>query len=227
MKFNTKDKDVLLHFLKSGLSTRQLDNMLGHDSVNSKGFKSWKILKKYNIQDKDKNKLFCFRKQESLAIIKGIMVAQDRKKVDIIFKSTKPKFFEKYRDIYIVTNSDLKVLTMLSGEVRNITQSFFSPLKKIVTTCQFPECNRNDLDTVHLQKSRPDNLKIACDHGYISGTEKYDVYKILLQYIHLHSKKNSLCFLCKKHHVELSVYEKMGGKRLTAFRRQIISDIEK
>ncbi len=220
------ESEILLNFLKSGLSTRELDHQMGYDPVISKGWKSWKILQKYKLQANDRGSLFCFRKAEAMAIIKSIKSATDRKGVETILSSFKPRFFNKYKGIYIVADSADKVAIVLSGEVRNITQSFFNPLKKVIGTCQFPECDNTNLDTVHLQKSRPENLALACVSGRVQDdSDKYDVYEVLLKYIHLHSQKKSLCFLCKKHHEELGSYERVGGKKLNDFRKTIISNI--
>ncbi len=222
---NISDKELLLNYLKSGLSTRELDEQMEYNSVVSKGWRSWKILRQYKIDSTDRGRLFCFRKNEALAIVRNILNAKSRKDVELILASSKPRFFEKYKGIYIVADSDEKVRIVLSGEVRNITQSFFSPLKKVVGGCQFPKCKNTNLDTVHLQKSRPEHLKLACTYGRISNTNKYDVYQILLKYIHLHSEKKSLCFLCKKHHQELGLYERVGGKKLNDFRKIILSSL--
>lgn len=222
-KIIAEEKNVLLNFLKFGLSTRQLDNHIGYNSKKTKGWQSWRILKKYKIESIDQNKLFCFRTQESLIIIKDIISAKNRNEVKNILNKAEPNFFEKYRSVYIVADSKDKVLTVLSGEVRNITQSFFSPLKKLIGSCQYPDCNGKNLDTVHLMKSRPEIFKLACDFGCINNSKKYDVYKILRQYIHLHTNKKSICFLCKKHHNELTKYEKVIGKKLNKFRNKILS----
>ena len=58
---------ILLNFLKSGYSTRQLDKLLNlHDS---RGWASWKILKKYKLVNGDKQKLFLYSVQECKRII--------------------------------------------------------------------------------------------------------------------------------------------------------------
>lgn len=224
-KASISDKEVLLNFLKSGLSTRELDEQMGYDPTISKGWRSWKILQSYKLNSSDRGRLFCFRKTEALAIIRNIQNSKSRGDVEHILNSSKPRFFDKYKETYIVANSDEKVAVVLSGEARNITQSFFSPLKKVVGSCQFQKCDNTNLDTVHLQKSRPENLKSACAYGKLPNTNKYDVYQILLKYIHLHSQKRSLCFLCKKHHDELGSYERIGGKKLNDFRKIIISGL--
>jgi len=177
-KITSLERSTLLNFLKTGLSTRQLDSQIGENPQKSKGWKSWKILQKYKIKTTDSGSLFCFRKVEALNIINKIMKAQNYEEVNKLLRYSEPRFFNKYKDIYVVADSNEKVAILLSGEVRNITQSFFNPIKKIIGKCQFPDCDNTNLDTVHLQKSRPENLKMACLHGKVSDSNKYDAYKI-------------------------------------------------
>ncbi|GMQ95130.1 MAG: hypothetical protein BMS9Abin13_241 [Patescibacteria group bacterium] len=219
------EKEVLLNFLKSGLTTRQLDEALGYNSKKSNGWESWAILKRYKIDKKYKGHLFCFRKHECLQIIREIMVADNKGAVEKILDEARPQFLECYSDTYLIADSDEKVKGVLGGEVRNITQSFFSPLKKIVGVCQYPRCKKTNLDTVHLKKSRPEIFLEACALGRIPNSKKYNVYKIMKQYVQLHDRKKSICFLCKKHHQDLFKYEDKGGKELRDFRNKIVSDI--
>ncbi len=212
---------ILLNFLKSSFSTRKLDELLGLDKEKSKGYPSWEILKKYNIENNDKGRLFCFREQECVSIIKKIIDCKSRTEVQKIFGNSQPKHLENYRNTYIIADNGKKVYFVLQGEVRNITQGFFNPLKKIIGKCEFSNCNNTNLDTVHLKKSRPEIFELACKSGYLPSSNKYDVYKIIWQYIQLHEKKNSFCFLCKKHHQELHVHEKEGGLKLINFKKNI------
>lgn len=219
-----RDREIVLNFLNSNFSTRQLDRILGYNPQKSKGWISWKILKSYNLHAGDRGKLFCFRKQQSLRIIGQLMKVRTRKEVGEILRKAEPEFFEKYRGTHIIAESDEKVSIVLSGEVRNITQSFFKPLKKSVGVCQFPKCDREDLDTVHLLKSRPEILKLSIEYGKDLETNKYNVYEVLRHYIYLHSKRKSLCFLCKKHHEELGVLERNRGEGLRVFRDKVVLD---
>ena len=215
------EEKVLLNFLKSNLTTRQLDAYLGHDPALSKGWTSWKILKKYNLKTEDRGILFTFRTQECKKIISEIIKLDERNLIERILYSARPRHLEKYSDTYIIADSHEKVLSVLSGEVRNITQSFFNPLKKIVGSCQYMECENTNLDTVHLKSSRPEIFMDACEYAYDSVTEKYSVYELMKEYLQLHSKKRSVCFLCKKHHNKLGKYEKIKGTGLKKFWSEI------
>jgi len=53
---NKEEYEVILNFLKSGFSTRQLDKLLGHK--NTRGWVSWDVLKKYKLRNSDKGKLY-------------------------------------------------------------------------------------------------------------------------------------------------------------------------
>ncbi len=213
---------VVLNFLKSNLSTRQLDKLLGYNPKQSKGWESWNILKKYKLENADRGRLFCFKNNECVAIVKNIMNLGERVDIESLFIDSRPKHLESYRDTFILAPSSGKVYKVLEGEVRNITLSFFTPLKKTIGKCMFVDCNNTNLDTVHFVKSRPEIFMLASEFGHISNSDKYDVYKTMRQYLQLHAKKNSICFLCKKHHQELHVSEKTGGKKLKDFKDKII-----
>ena len=223
MKTNIiNERLVLLNFLKSNLSTRQLDKLLGYNPKQSKGWESWNILKKYKLENGDRGRLFCFKNNECVAIVKKIMNFDKRADIESLLTDSEPKHLENYRDTFIIAPSNSKVYKVLEGEVRNITLSFFSPLNKTIGRCMFIDCNNTNLDTVHFNKSRPEIFMLACEFGHIPNSDRYDVYKIMRQYLQLHAKKNSVCFLCKKHHQELHVYEKTGGKKLKDFKGKII-----
>ena len=74
MKITKNEKDVLLYFLKRQVTpTRQLDKTkLGLSPKKSKGFSSWAILKKYNLRNEDKHKLFIYGQKQAQSIINQI-----------------------------------------------------------------------------------------------------------------------------------------------------------
>jgi len=215
---------VMLNFLKSGLSTRQLDNILGHTSEKTNGWKSWEILKKYMLKDGDKNRLFLYSGRQATDIIRKIIEDPSRK--DLIIQSSSPSNLEKYMNTHVIADSDESFYRIFSGETRNIIQSFFNPKKKLIGKCQFRGCKHEkmQLDTVHYSRERPKifmdcakkNRKAHDRNSYI-----YDVYGTMKCFLRAHSRKNSICFLCKAHHNELHQLEDGNRRDLISFKKNI------
>jgi len=224
-----KDREmvVLINFLKSGLSTRELDRLLGLQSHLTKGWESWRILKKYMLKNDDKGKLFIYSERQSREIIKKLMNSPTPDFINNFIEANQPKNIEKYKDTFVIAKSERAFSNILSGETRNIIQGFFSPLKKIIGKCQFKNCtSKEQLDTVHYLIDRPKIFKNSAKtfrteigNGYF----KYDVYKIMENFLQSHAKKRSVCFLCKKHHKEFHDAEKNNGF-MKQFKKNIVFD---
>jgi len=151
-----KEYQILLNFLKSGLSTRQLDKFL--DLSNSKGWNSWKILKKYKLKNFDKGKLFLYSSGQSKKLIK--LLDKKEGSIDKLIKENPPNKLKKYENTYVIADSGKKIYDIMSGETRNIIRDFFNPEKKIIKECQFKDCkNKKHIDTVHFLKDRPEIFK--------------------------------------------------------------------
>jgi len=209
---------VLLGFLKNSLSTRELDKLLGYNKKKTKGWKSFEILKKYNLKNEDKGKLFLYSNSQSLKIIKELK----KYNLNQLIREP-PKIVQKYSNSKILAKSEEDFYKVIGGETRNIIQSFFSPLKKIVGHCQYKGCNNKDLDTVHLKLDRPKIFKNSAKELAIKRKEyfEYPIMKTMIKFLKFHQNKGVICFLCKKHHLELHRLEKKGGKELTNFKKNI------
>ncbi len=221
---NKKEYIVLLNFLKSGLSTRQLDKLL--DYSNSRGWVSWDILKKYNLRNSDKGKLFLYSTVQSKQII-GLLVKEKKEGyIDELIKLHQPNNLKKYKGTYVIADSEKSFYNILSGETRNIIRDFFNPEKKLIGKCQFKGCdNKGQIDTVHLSKDRP-QIFIECakinKENFKERLFKFDVHRTMKCFLQSHSKNKSICFLCKKHHTEFHNKEKQGKNQLKEFQRNII-----
>ena len=196
--------DVLLYFLKAEYSTRELDKKLGYSANTSKGWFSWKILKKYRVRDSDKGKLFVFKVQQAKSMIKEIPNIASKHPISILLQRNKPNHLKRFLDSHIITESADSLYQIMSGETRNIIRGFFLPQKKIIGVCQFKNCNVKLLQTAHYKKSRPELFKASANKykKRLSGKFKFDLFKIFEDYLMSHSGKKAVCFLCQKHHKE-------------------------
>lgn len=219
------ERKVLLNFLKSGLSTRRLDKLLKYDHKKTKGWKSWEILKKYNLKSGDKAKLFLYSSKQSEDIIKKYTNDRGCKDFELFIRDIPSKNLERYKNTYVLAESENRFYDIFSGETRNIIQSFFKPQKDLIGKCQFRDCkNRGELDTVHFLISRPLIFKRSAKKVAIITEQslfKYDVYKTMKLFLEAHFNMESVCFLCKKHHNELHRLEVSGKKLLRNFKRKI------
>jgi len=221
---NKKEYVVLLNFLKSGLSTRQLDRLLGYSS--SRGWISWDILKKYKLSNSDKGKLFLYSTAQSKQIISLLIKGKKDNYIDKLIKIHQPNNLKKYKNTYVIADSEKSFYNILSGETRNIIRDFFNPKKKLTGRCQFKDCNNKDqIDTVHFSKDRP-QIFIECakinKNNFNGGLFRFDVYNTMKCFLQSHSKNKSICFLCKKHHNKFHKKEKEGKNQLREFKRKII-----
>ena len=222
-----KEKEVLLYFLKSRYSARQLDELLGF-SVGSKGWVSWNILKKYKLKDQDKGKLFLYSSTQCNKIIKLLMVEKKEGYIDILIKENLPSKLKKYENTYVISDSEKSFYNILAGETRNIIRDFFTPQKRLIGKCQFNGCNKKTtLETAHFSKDRPQIFKESAKihkKRFKNKLFKFDVYKTMKSFLEGHSKKKSVCFLCKKHHNEFHVKEKGTKIELKVFKKKILFD---
>lgn len=220
---DNKDSLILSNFLKSGLSTREMDKLMGHSGT--RGWKSWSILKKYKLKDGDKGKLFLYSPKQSGMIIKEIIRRHEEGVIDALIRDSPPNNLDKYKGTYSLAGSEKKLYNVFSGETRNIIQGFFNPMKQIVGRCQFKGCSSRKTDTVHYKRDRP-SIFMECARGNKKRFDRhlfrYDVYNTMRCFLQEHSKRKSICFLCKKHHNELHRLEKLDKKAVSSFKKGII-----
>ena len=219
-----KEHVILLNFLKSGLSTRQLDRLLGYDA--SRGWVSWEILRKYKLQNSDKGKLFVYSPIQCNKLIVCLVKKKKRGVINEIIKKNPSNILEKYKNTFVIADSERSFYTIMSGETRNIIQGFFNPKKKLIGKCQFRGCTETrQIDTVHFDNNRR-NIFIKCAKknkiSFKNDLYKFDVYKTMLCFLINHSKPKSVCFLCKKHHNDFHRFEKLSKNKLNEFKRKII-----
>jgi len=221
---NKKECEIILNFLKSGFSTRQLDKFLGHK--NTRGWVSWGILKKYKFRNLDKGKLYLYSTAQSNKIIKLLAKESNDGFIDKLIKLYPPNNLQKYSDTWVIANSEKKFYNIFSGETRNIIRDFFSPEKKLIGKCQFKDCeNKGQIDTVHFGRDRPQIFMECAKANKVNLSKelfKFDVYKTMRCFLKSHSKSKSICFLCKKHHNELHDKERKGKNQLREFKKKII-----
>jgi len=191
---NNKEKLVLIGFLKNGLSTRELDNLLGHDKNKTKGWKSFEILKKYNLKNSYKGKLFLYSNTQCISLIKMLGDFD----LEHLIEKYPPTIVKKYSNSKILAENEKMFYNVMGGETRNIIRDFFAPIKKIVGTCQFKGCTKGDLDTVHLSRERPeifmDSAKELRKRKF--GFFEYPIMKVMIKFLKGHQHKEAVCFLC-------------------------------
>jgi hypothetical protein len=215
---------ILINFLKSGLTTRELDRRLGHDSKLTKGWRSWRVLKRYRLVNTDKGRLFLVPDRQCRAAIASISAATTREAVDSVLARARPSQLDKYAGTFVIAPSAKAFCRVFSGETRNIIQQVFLPLKKFTQHCQYKGCGASALDTVHFTKDRPSLFRRAAQQSIVERAGcsiTFDVRKTMEQFLQAHRPRRSVCFLCKKHHASLHREEKKS--HLAA--RQFKSDI--
>ncbi|MCH8903279.1 MAG: hypothetical protein IIA45_05130 [Bacteroidetes bacterium] len=220
---NKTEITVLLYFLKAGYSTRELDQKLGFSSRKSKGWQSWKILKKYGLTSEDKGKLFIYTERQSKKIIRKIPEIMAPGAIDILITANRPANLEKYRNSFLLTDSEFSLYKILSGETKNLIQYFFSPQKKLIGLCQYKNCKITNLDTVHNKTDRPTTFTNSASKfkTNLNGLLMFDLYKIFEDFLYAHSEKKCVCFLCKDHHLKLHRKEKESKNALRLYKRNI------
>lgn len=222
---NDKERTILLNFLKSGMSTRELDRVLGHSPKKTRGWKSWSVLKKYGLKNEEKGKLFLYSERESKKIINEIIRKNANVNLSDLIKNMGPESLEKYKNTFVTAENEKTFYEIFSGETRNIIQRFFNPKKKFISRCQFEGCkNKKDqIDTVHYSHERPEIfIKCAKTNGKKQGDMiVFDVYKTMRCFLKSHSKRKIVCFLCKKHHLQFHRLQKNDRKEFLKFKNKI------
>jgi len=215
--------NILLYFLKGSYSTRELDSKLGFLSKKTKGWKSWEILKKYNISTHDKGKLFIYNQTQAKKIIRDIPKVNKPGAIDILITTNRPSNIEKYRNSFLLAESEEKLNKILSGETRNIIRHIFLPQKKLAGLCQYKNCNKTNLETAHYKKGRIE-LFIASASKFktdLNDLYMFDLYKIFEDFLYVHSEKKSVCFLCRNHHREFDKKKRSNISAYRLFKRNI------
>jgi hypothetical protein len=224
MKNKNNELIVLLNFLKSGLSTRKLDKLMGFS--NTKGWKSWEILKKYNLKKEDKAKLFLYSEQQSNKLISEMIKEPEEGILDELISNNPPNSLEKYKNTFVLAPSEKDFYNIFSGQTRNIIRDFFNPKKKLMGKCQYLGCMAGgEIDTVHYQKERPAIFKESAakyKQPFNDKLFKFDVYMTMRDFLASHSSERIICFLCKNHHNMLHRVEKSGKSKLSKFTKNII-----
>ena len=202
---------VLVNFLKNGLSSRQIDVLLGYDKNKTRGWKSWTILKEYKLSKEDKGKLFLYNSVEYREIISKLKEI----KLDILIKNKVPSIIKKYEDAIVLAKSEENFYQIMSGETRNIMKRIFGSLKKSIPYCQFKNCKGTELETAHLHTNRPEIFKLCAKRLRKKKLRYYEypIGLVMKEYLIGHQRKDAVCFLCKKHHLKLdSIKTKKGLK---------------
>ncbi len=215
--------EILLYFLKAGYSTRQLDEKMGFSSKKTKGWVSWDVLKKYNINATDKGKLFVYTTRQAKSIIQEIPKINSKSPIKLLLSINKPDNLKRFVDSFIITESTEKFYQIMRGETRNIIRDFFITHKKIVGKCQYSGCNTTKaLETAHYGMSRPEIFMKSADKHKKSISDKFifDLAKIFEDYLMSHSGKKAVCFLCRTHHRKLDD-SKNTKKDIRLFKQQI------
>jgi hypothetical protein len=171
---------VLLNFLKSGFSTRNLDTLMGLSQIKTKGWNSWDILKKYQLDKNDKGKLYLYSNSQCIEFINSLMKNPKVGSLYKYIKSAKPKIYEGYFDKYVLARSPTAFYLIFTGETRNITQGFFSYNKKLIGICQFKDCYETSLETAHFKISRPKIFKKCAKKNELGNFLNYKIYDVYL-----------------------------------------------
>jgi hypothetical protein len=189
--------------LNDGFSTRQIDKALGENPIKSKGWISFKVLKKYKLLLKDKGKLFLHNQTEAKKIVSEILNSKNYSyKLEALISKHPPASIAKYKNIFIVADDAEKFYIAAEGLVRNLTHKFFSQKKKKIGICQYCE-KKMELDTAHIGDERPVILKKSANSLKFkqNGQLYFPLENILKSYLLEHQKPKSIAFLCKNHHL--------------------------
>lgn len=119
------------------------------------------------------------------------------KEINEFIDNRSRRLFEKYGDSTISGTTDA-IYATLSGELRNLVQAFFKPLKR--RTCEYKNCKETHSLHVshHHSKSRPEIAKSLINQLKEKG--HINVKEFLEKFINKHKNYDSIYILCKKHH---------------------------
>lgn len=216
--------EILFFYLKEGYSTRIIDKKLGYDPVKSKGWKSWGVLKKYGINEKEKKTLFVYPKNQTKRIIKEIIKNNGKKPIQNLIENIRPENLKRFKDSWVITSSPEALYQITNGETRNLIRNFFLTKKKIIGECQYKKCKETKaLETAHYLKSRPQIfIEAANKLKNVEGDNyKFNLSNIFEEYLLQHKHNKAICFLCKTHHREFDK-KSLTQQEKAKFKRNII-----
>ena len=195
------EKSLMKLYLKFKIPYRKLDRISGNNPGKSKGFISWSLIDRYDVKEEG-GKLFLHSLTQVNTFVNELEKT-NHVSIDKWIKMNPSSILEQYRGTHVLADSDDSCYAILKGELRNITQSFFSPLKNLVPNCQNTKCNTNIgvLDTAHNLKERK-QLFLDAVKKTRPRNNRYDVYKIMKRYLEYHKNKKSVFFLCKTCHTK-------------------------
>ena len=156
-----------------------------------------------------------------------MMEKSNKKSLEILIRDSPPNSIEKYRDTYVLANSEKSFYDIFSGETRNTIRNFFSSKKKLMGKCQFRGCSKKNvlLDTVHFTENRP-RIFMTCARKFRNKSRnqlfKYEVYGTMECFLYSHRQKRSVCFLCKAHHNRFHDAERQSMSSLKKFKSKIL-----
>jgi hypothetical protein len=129
------------------------------------------------------------------------------KDIDEFIDNRSKRLFEKYGKSKVSGTVD-EIYATLSGELRNLVQAFFKPLKR--RTCEYKDCKETHSLHVshHHSKSRIDIAKSLIDKLKQKGD--VPVKEFLEKFINKHKNYDSIYILCKKHHKDYDNAVKNG-----------------
>lgn len=223
---------VLNLFLKAGYPHREIDQALGLDSKRTNGTTSFKITKKYHLEESDKYKLFIYSDKESNKIIKDLSISNRKNAIDELIKDNKPQNISKYYKTFFTCDSEDALCKALAGETKNIIQSFFNSQKKVVGICQNRECKTSgkpELQTAHYSLDRPEIFKqSAKKYEKLKSKNRYtyDLYKIFEDFLKSHSKPKSIYFLCHTCHSNFDNKIKKDKILLKNFTNNLVTKLD-
>jgi len=91
-------------------------------------------IKKYFLETNNKGELYLYTLKQCKKILKEIMTSPKKGKLSELLKSPlykDPKSIEKYKNTYLIAESEEEFYYVLEGEARNIIQSFFKSKKEL------------------------------------------------------------------------------------------------
>ena len=129
------------------------------------------------------------------------------KDIDEFIDNRSKRLFEKYGNSK-VSGTTNEIYATLSGELRNLVQAFFKPLKK--QTCEYRNCKETHSLHIshHHSKSRPEIAKSLIEELKQKGDVR--VKEFLEKFINKHKNYDSIYILCQKHHKDYDNTVKSG-----------------
>lgn len=204
-------------FLVHGYSKRSICRMIEEiPGDGNNGNSAQKIInKKYKLKEEHRGCLFLHKKDEFESIIKKILLGKDLCKKDM--KINYGRFTKKYKGTYIKLDKNYEVDNLhnvLNGELRNLIQQVFNPLKKDIGMCQYCK-SKDNIENAHAcgkGESRPDIFKKCVKElnkdDYISIE---DLMKMFLEKHKNHEGRRTkippMLYLCREHHLQ---YDKLA-----------------